>query len=562
MAEQGKHKQDPTDDAAHIDSKDARRALEPVPTDASSNLPAEPGSFDIGAHEASDPTTPESDATEADVPGFDALVERLSARAAAAAPKPSGLAERFRTSLERGGTGARERTLRDLGLVGFGGKSLAGRIATQGLDGLSTTEKAVLGIGGFAEQSMTGLSARERALGALIAGGGGAEAMLAAQRDHDRKLAALGSFANRAAFTAWAEPRGGAAVARFAAFDAAEAFEASLKPLTGMPRDERWARAVLGGSLADLMQDRVPKGLLGEQTSAIARAAEHLVSGIGGRPGSLTRKLESLLRQGPALARTTRHLSLFAGALDVVGPGPASSAAFDALLGSWRTTSDLPASFWRNPEQRLERYRAADVDAGLLDADNAELVEMLVETGVVEGETRDGRTTALVEAGPVKVRVTAAHPRQAAMRILAAFELGLRGFVEARLRAAMLESGENPDKWFNQRMPGDVVKRARERREMAKADRELPAPPIAFVDLGDFIDIVTRRGNWPVFEPVFGSIEGFRVDIGRLNAIRRPLAHNRAIDPVQYTEATLIVARLTKAITLEGGWDQAWDDEP
>jgi len=186
---------------------------------------------------------------------------------------------------------------------------------------------------------------------------------------------------------------------------------------------------------------------------------------------------------------------------------------------------------------------------------------MLVEAGVVEGRREEGRTTAVVDAGPISVRVTAARPRQGATRVLAAFELGLRGFVEARLRAAMAEAGENPDKWFKQRIPGDVAKRARQRREAARLAGEPPAPPIAFVDLGDFIDIVTQGKNWPVFEAVFGSAEAFRVDIARLNAIRRPIAHLRPIDPVQLAETTLTVARLTRAITLDGGWEAAWDDE-
>ena len=468
-------------------------------------------------------------------------------RGAAANARPTSL-----SMLDQAATGSLSQLLRD-GALGRVGALSAGQIAAGKIGSLASGSLATSTVGSFLGPDTSALAALTKGVIGSI-GQGVADRFLADQRDRDRRLAGLAGFTGRAALDAWAKPLGGIDVARWAQLGTI------CGKLSSIDRDARWARGI-GGSLADLASAQVPRGLLADQVGAVSRAADAVLGRLASPNPSLTSNFDALLKRHHDFAPTARKLSLFAGALDVLGPGVATTAAFESLLGGWRSRNDLPVEFWRRPEQRARFYREADVDAGLIDADNAELVEMLIETGVVDGNIRNGRATAVVEAGPIKVRVSAARPRQGAARVLAAFELGMRGFVEMKLRAAMEAAGENPDKWFNQRMPGDIVKRARERRTAARLAGEPPSPPIAFVDLGDFIDIVTQGKNWPVFEPVFGSAEGFRVDLGRLNALRRPIAHVRSIDPVQLAETTLTVARLTRSITLDGGWDAAWDDD-
>lgn len=469
-------------------------------------------------------------------------------RRAAASARPASL-----SVIDQAAVGSLSRLLRD-GALGRVGALSAGQIAAGKIGALASGSLATSAVGSFLERDTSTLAALTKGLSGSI-GQGVADRFLADQRDRDRQLAGLVGFTGRAALDAWAKPLGGIDVSRWAQLNTIGG------NLSSIDRGARWARGIGGGSLADLASAQVPRGLLADQIGAVSRAANTALGRLAGANPSLTSNLDALLKRHHDFAPTARKLSLFAGALDVVGPGLATTAAFEALLGGWRSRNDLPAEFWHRPEQRARFYREADVDVGLIDADNAELVEMLIETGVVDGNVRNGRATAVVEAGPITVRVSAARPRQGAARVLAAFELGMRGFVEMKLRAAMEAAGENPDKWFNQRMPGDIVKRARERRAAARLAGEPPSPPIAFVDLGDFIDIVTQGKNWPVFEPVFDSVEGFRIDLGRLNALRRPIAHLRAIDPVQLAETTLTVARLTRSITLDGGWGAAWDDD-
>lgn len=366
---------------------------------------------------------------------------------------------------------------------------------------------------------------------------------------------------------------GGSEIARWATLDSTAAREASK-----FARSALWAVGLERGSLSDLVAARLPGTALSDQLTAISWDAQRIIDSLvngsaAGRDSSLrslgglspsvssTPAVEAVIAQHQTAASTFRKLSMFAGALDVVGPGLASTAAFGSLLGDWRTQGDLPTAFWRTPEVRKRHYRDAEVDPGLIEFENGELIELLVGTGLVDGETHGERTNAVVMAGPVSVRIMASRPRQSMSRVLAAFELGLRGFVEEKLRTAMETIGENPEDWFKKRMPGDVLVRAKERSATARLSGELPAPLIAFVDLGDFTSIITQKSNWSTFEGVFASKEDLRVDIARLNAMRRPIAHLRPIDPVQMTEMVLTVARLTKAMTLHGGWDAAWDDE-
>jgi len=265
-------------------------------------------------------------------------------------------------------------------------------------------------------------------------------------------------------------------------------------------------------------------------------------------------KIETTLRAG--LAETSLKMSLFASVTDAFGPNAAgSSAAFASLLGSYRSRLDYRPSFWRNAEERSRIYRETDVDDGLIDADTAATLEVLIESGAVEGRIgRNGTVAAIIEAGPIRMRITAGRTRLGAYQAIDAFEISLRAFVSTKLEAAL---GAD---WFKHRVPGDIAKRAKERKREAMRSGEPSAHPIHFVDLGDLIPIITRRDNWgETFEAVFDRIEGLKVDLERLTAIRRPVMHARTVDSVQLCELVLTIQRLTRWMEMNGDWDLGWD---
>ena len=311
--------------------------------------------------------------------------------------------------------------------------------------------------------------------------------------------------------------------------------------------------------------------------SSMAMAAALNVSrGIDGQLNRLTRAAAGIVRAGElaptvlsmrALDRhsdaTALKLSAFGGSLDLFGPSaPAGQAAFDALFGRWHMRSDLPAGFFRDPAVRTRVYRDAEVDAGLVDASSAEVVELLVESGAVAGERVGGRIRAVVEIGPLRMTVTAGRARHDAYRAIDGFEVALRAFVATRLASACEADGQDPAKWFTARVPGNIVSDAmRVRRDAYKAG-EPKQPLISFTNLGELITIITTNRNWTaVFEPVFADRDGFKVDLQRLTAHRRPAMHARPIDGPRLAEILLMIRRLTASMEADGNWDAGWDDD-
>lgn len=319
-------------------------------------------------------------------------------------------------------------------------------------------------------------------------------------------------------------------------------------------RSEHWASRI--GGHTDYLS-----ALLGRDPAQQAQinALKLAAAGITTASTDLRRKgLAGGIDIEAALGLTTTKMSVFAGAIDVLGPSAsASRTAYDALLGSYSSANFVETRFWRDPRERVQIYRDQGVDEGLIDADNAATIAVLIESGVVEGgRTRAGTMTAVVEAGPVRMKIVASRPKAGAHAAIDAFEISLRAFVAAKLEAA-----HGPD-WFKQRVPGDVLGRAKERRREAMRSGEAARSLIHFTDLGDMISIILRKDNWgESFEAVFDRMEWLRVDLERLTVLRRPTMHSRPIDPAQLGEIVFTIRRLAGWMERDGHWDMGWDED-
>ncbi|MDE2344655.1 MAG: hypothetical protein KGL63_14915 [Betaproteobacteria bacterium] len=321
-----------------------------------------------------------------------------------------------------------------------------------------------------------------------------------------------------------------------------------------LTRSHHWASAI--GAISDKRIDvLLGTGLKATQLDGLRRAIggiNEVTAGLGlgdARPGSLRAQLAGM-------EATSTKLSLFAGSIDVLGPGSSGgAAAYEALLGGYSTPDILVQRGMRDPRERARLYRDLNVDPGLIESDNASTVAVLVDSGLLEGErTRNGTVTAVVEAGPVRMRIMASRPKMGAFGAIDAFETGLRAFVAGKLEAAQ---GPN---WFKQRVPGALIGRAKDRRREAMRAGETGLPLIQYIDLGDLITVIVRKDNWAeLFEAVFDRPEPLRVDLERLTANRRPTMHSRPIDPVQLCEIMLIIRRLTGWMERDGRWDIDWD---
>ncbi|MER9751661.1 hypothetical protein [Mesorhizobium sp. M0140] len=328
--------------------------------------------------------------------------------------------------------------------------------------------------------------------------------------------------------------------------------------LSAMSRARHWADTLTVSTARDYA------ALLGtgekyrKQFEALNLAADSIAEVTAGFTAIAALADAALGSRFAGLDVTSTKMSLFAGAIDVLGPGAGGAqAAYAALLGGYSSTDMLDRPYWRDPRERARYYRDQDVDDGLIEADNAATVAVLIDSGVVEGRrTRAGTMTAVVEAGPVKLRIMASRPKMGAFGAIDAFENALRTFISAKLETL---AGPN---WFKQRVPGDVMSRAKERRREAMRTGEAQLPLIHYTDLGDLIGVILRKDNWgELFEAVFDRAEWLKVDLERLNANRRPTMHSRPVEPVQLCEIVFTIRRLLGWMECDGVWDRGWDDD-
>ncbi len=328
--------------------------------------------------------------------------------------------------------------------------------------------------------------------------------------------------------------------------------------LGALSRTRHWADRLSGSTARDYAALVGTGEKYRKQFDALNLAADSIAKATASFSGSGALADAALGSRFAGLDVTSTKMSLFAGAIDVLGPGAGGSqAAYAALLGGYSSTQMLDRAYWRDPRERARYYRDQDVDDGLIDGDNAATVAVLIDSGVVEGRrTRAGTMTAVVEAGPVKLRVVASRPKMGAFAAIDSFENALRAFVSGKLEGL---AGPN---WFKQRVPGDVMTRAKERRREAMRAGEAQLPLIHYTDLGDLIGVILRKDNWNgLFEAVFDRAEWLKVDLERLNANRRPTMHSRPVEPVQLCEIVFTIRRLVGWMERDGVWDRGWDDD-
>lgn len=251
-----------------------------------------------------------------------------------------------------------------------------------------------------------------------------------------------------------------------------------------------------------------------------------------------------------AFEGTRLKLSAFLGATNLYGlDASTTTATYHNVFGKWRTRSDLPHPFWRDPGVRRRMYEEAEVDPGLVDAELGTALEVVVESGLTGGFRTASGSVAIIEVGSVIMSIRSQDTRINAYRVLDVFEQQLREFVESKLieKAGL--------KWFKHRVNETIGNKAKVVREAAVKRGDASAQLIHYTDLGDLNTIVLMKNNWSeIFDPVFINRDEFDHDMKKLVAIRRPIAHSRTLDSVQLVELICVVKRLTKRMHDDGAW--------
>ncbi len=104
--------------------------------------------------------------------------------------------------------------------------------------------------------------------------------------------------------------------------------------------------------------------------------------------------------------------------------------------------------------------------------------------------------------------------------------------LEARLLAFVREAldAASGDEWI-MHVPSEVRGRMRRRQRQAE-ERGRPAPHlIAHADFGDWIQIIGREENWPLFAASFGSLDVLRETLEQIRPIRHDASHPRGVGP-------------------------------
>lgn len=348
----------------------------------------------------------------------------------------------------------------------------------------------------------------------------------------DRQLAGIDLAATARSIAGW-----GSLVDR-------QTIDALAGTIGAVSRAHAWAAGISAGQIEDFQQLYTAREFA--RVYAEATALTHSPTFDQVRAQAL---IGGTLAIEAELAATQAKMAMLAGAQDLLGAQAAATAQAEmALLGQWHTRPDLPQRFWRDPELRERLYEEAEVDPGLAASDAGTALQVMISGGYAAGTEVEGVSTAVIAFADINVTIQARGSRSTAYRALAAFEERFRKFIAGKLQPL-------GPKWFEQRVDGEIVKKAKETRLAAYKAGEPQAPLIDFTDLGELVRIVLRKDNWDQhFGAVFVNRDKFIFDTQAVIATRRPTMHSRSVDGVRLLELLLILQRLADQMQNDGAW--------
>ena len=106
------------------------------------------------------------------------------------------------------------------------------------------------------------------------------------------------------------------------------------------------------------------------------------------------------------------------------------------------------------------------------------------------------------------------------------------------------------DRWYKERVPGEIWKRWQDRREADRQERGDSYHFEFYADFTDWSQIICRKDNWrEVFHRYFRSKDDVQVSLQRLNPVRNAIAHNR---PLVRFDQLILVSEGSRVMTALG----------
>lgn len=131
-----------------------------------------------------------------------------------------------------------------------------------------------------------------------------------------------------------------------------------------------------------------------------------------------------------------------------------------------------------------------------------------------------------------------------AYKVLAEFEEEFRTFLQETLK--------NAQEQWEERIPGDMLSRLKERQKDAEIRKKPVYPLLHYIDFPNYLSIILHRtstfANWDLFEPYFVSIGWIKGRLIEMNEIRNDLAHPKPLEPLQFRKLQLYIDEIRERI--------------
>lgn len=194
------------------------------------------------------------------------------------------------------------------------------------------------------------------------------------------------------------------------------------------------------------------------------------------------------------------------------------TASLRSSLGDWRDLVTPLSELMIDPRARSGLYLERGFNAALTDF-TVPAFEESVEIAGLNDTDEDEEASHDTEA-----EETGLARNRNAFDKLQRFEMAMRRFIHNAMQAAY---GDN---WIKHQIPGDMLDRWIEKKEIARKAGELDRHLIEYADFTDYRVIIERKDNWnTVFKPVFGRADDVRESFQRLFPVRIATMHARII---------------------------------
>jgi hypothetical protein len=218
------------------------------------------------------------------------------------------------------------------------------------------------------------------------------------------------------------------------------------------------------------------------------------------------------------------------------------SAALRVGLGNWRDNLILPDDIAEDINLRTNFYVERGYDPDLTNFPEAAFREGLGLSNLgteLPSLVEDYGLPVSLDESEDEIdfeRVNQAHDW------LFRFETRFRQFIDTVMTAAIGEQ------WPKQRVPLSIYENWQEKKQKAEKNPDAAKLPlIAYADFTDYIQVISRKDNWPLFAPTFQRLEDVRESMQRLYPIRLCTMHARFISKDDELLLYVEVKRLIRA---------------